>query len=293
MPNIIETRLIYTAGTYKFSTAIRNCRRVLILVDLLRAPPFQIYANEKSNPPVYFLGYWTLWIGDYVYDKKPLEFTEQCIIHYGNPELQLLNNILAVGTQLGSIIQSLGAAMSPPAPVILYPSFDSEAEACPYTWIKFKLPEGTRIQLTAVGTPLQEFAGAQALPGASDPQDDVPRYPVARPRSEDPARSAPNAGEKLGDTAPATLQDPDISYVPPICTLTVGVLRSDTGATEYVSNTVPDGSYRVAYREVTGPGTIYLIKCNGSQGVVTVAGPFNPGDIGVTIVSSINTCPAP
>lgn len=209
MPNIIETRLIYTAGTYKFSDAMRNCRRILILVDLLRKPPFQIYANEKSNPPVYFLGYWTLWIGDYVYDKRPLEFTEQCIIHYANPELQMLNNLLAVGTQLSTIMQRLGAAMSPPAPITLFPSANPEFEGCPYTWIKFKMPEGTRIQLTAVGTPLQVFAGAQATPSASDPTDSVPAYPDTPGRSSDPPRSLPNPGEKPGDTAPVTSSDPE------------------------------------------------------------------------------------
>lgn len=280
MANIVETRLIYTSGVYKFSQAMRNCRRILVLIDILRNPPFQIYANEKSNPAVYFLGYYTLWIGDYVYEKKPIEFTEQCIIHYENPGLQLLNNLLAVGTQVASVIQALGSVMTPPAPLIIVQSPDPEFEGCPYTWIKFKLPFGTRIQVTVLGTLTQEFPGAQAFPAASDPIDEVPRYPVDRPRSEDPVRSEPYEDESPGDTAIATPEDPDLGIVAVVCTLTFEVRVSDQpNYLDYVSVVVPNNTYNAPYVDITGyVGNRYLYysRVNGSAGVITLGGPYDP-----------------
>lgn len=213
---ITETRLIYTQGVYVLSDAMRSCRQITIYTDLLRFPKFTVYANEKSNPPYYFLGYYTVWMGDYVENRYALEFTEQAVFTYDNPVLQLSNLLLAAATNIGDTVQALGTAMTPPAIIVFLPQPPASAEGCPYTRIKFKMPLGTRIQVTAIGIPLEPYGTAQQVnPSLHQPSDEVPRYPLDRDPSLDPARSPAYSDELPGDTAPATSDDPDAGYEPP------------------------------------------------------------------------------
>jgi hypothetical protein len=214
---IIETRLIYTAGVFKLSDEIRACRRIILLVDMLRTPPFQVYQSEKSNPPYGFYGYYTVWRGDYVEYRAPLEFTEQVVLGYDNPSYQLTNLVLGAATTVLGTIQALGAAMTPPALIAFFPLPPPTVEVCPFTKIKFKLVFGTRIQVTAVGFPVEEYDGQQAVPDLSYPDDTVPPYPDDRPRGEDPARSPGYEDDLPGDTAPATPDDPDLGLTTDPC----------------------------------------------------------------------------
>jgi len=287
---IIETRLIYTQGLYKLSDAMRSCRQITIVSDLLRFPKFTVYANEKSNPPYYFLGYYTIWTGDYVQERRALEFTEQALLLYDNPVLQASNLLLAVGSRIQDTIQALGSVMTPPAPIILLPQPDVSAEACPYTDIKFKMPLGTRIQVTAVGIPLEEYGDVQGVaPSLHQPADTVPRYPLDRDPSQDPPRSEPYVNEVPGDTAPATADDPDAGIPPVVCTLTFENRRSDQPSyVGYSSVTVPNASYNSAYVDVVsnnGSTYTYYARSNGNLGVITLGGPFNP-PVSVTITYS-------
>lgn len=201
---------------------MRSCRQITIYADLLRFPKFTVYANEKSNPPYYFLGYYTVWKGDYVESRQALEFTEQAVFSYDNPVLQLSNLLLAAATNIGDTVQALGAAMTPPAIIIFLPQPPASAEGCPYTRLKFKMPLGTRIQITALGIPLEAYEGSQqVLPSLHQPTDEVPRYPLDRDPSLDPPRSAPYDDEVPGDTAPATPEDPDSGLAPPEPCVTV------------------------------------------------------------------------
>lgn len=208
---ITETRLIYTKGVFKISDAFRDCRRILIVTDLLRFPAEPQYFNEKSNPPHYFLGYVTLWMKDYVFSKFPLEFENQIVFEYQNPGLQLANISLGIGNNISNWIQALGAAMTPPASVVFLPQPDITFESCPFSQLKFQLTFGTRIQVTCVGYETEFFEGQKTQPASSDPQDDTPKYPKDRPRIEDPARNLPYDDENPGDTSLASSDDPDAS----------------------------------------------------------------------------------
>lgn len=281
-PNpIIETRLIYTQGVYVFSDAMRACRQITIVTDLLRFPTFTVYANEKSNPPYYFLGYYTVWKGSYVESRLPLEFTEQVVFSYDNPHLQSSNLLLAAATNLGNTIQALGSAMTPPALILFQNQAAASGEACPYTQLKFKMPLGTRIQLTAIGIPLEAYASAQAVaPSLHQPTDQVPRYPVDRSLYLDPPRSPAYTGESPGDTAPASASDPDSSLPSVVCRLTFNSYRSDIPS--FVGNNsfiVPNNTYTTAYVDIvstSGSTYSYYTRSNGSAGIVTLQGPFNP-----------------
>ena len=300
---ITETRLIYTSGVYVLSDAMRACRSIVIYSDLLRFPKFTVYANEKSNPPYYFLGYYTVWQGDYVESRRALEFTEQAVFAYDNPVLQLSNLVLASATNITNVIQALGAAMTPPASVAFIPKPPASGESCPYTRLKFKMPEGTRIQITAVGIPLEVYAGSQQVsPVIRDVSDDVPRYPVNRDPSLDPARSLGYVDDLPGDTALATSQDPDLGYVPPPPPLKpcfkvvgLGATSSNTPGTNLVSNGtqypswVRGNSLSVETRLISGG---YYNGCYGKYLVVdgTTVYSFSAG---YTITSDPNNASCP
>lgn len=241
---ITETRLIYTSGVYVLSDAMRACRLITIYSDLLRFPKFTVYANEKSNPPYYFLGYYTVWQGDYVESRRALEFTEQAVFSYDNPVLQLSNLVVASATNVTNVIQAFAAQSTPPVAIVFIEQPPFSVEGCPYTRLKFKMPEGTRIQITAVGIPLEAYEGSQsASPVIRDVTDDVPRYPLDRDRSEDPARSPGYTDDLPGDTAIATSDDPDLGYVPPPSPLKpcwyvvgYGATSDNTSGSHLVSN---------------------------------------------------------
>jgi len=237
---------------------MRACRLITIYSDLLRFPKFTVYANEKSNPPYYFLGYYTVWQGDYVENRRPLEFTEQAVFSYDNPVLQLSNLVLAAATNITNVIQALGAAMTPPAAVVFVAEPPASGEACPYTRLKFKMPEGTRIQITAVGIPLEVYENSQQVsPVIRDVNDDVPRYPLNRDRSLDPARSSGYTDDLPGDTAVATALDPDAGYVPPPPPLKPCWYVVAYGST----------AYRVVGQRVQSNGTAYpsYVRANSAS----------------------------
>lgn len=249
-----------------------------------------MYANEKSNPPYYFLGYYTIWKGDYVESRQPLEFTEQAVFAYDNPVLQLSNLLLASATNITDTIQALGGAMTPPAIIVFIPQAPASAEGCPYTWLKFKMPLGTRIQVTAIGIPLESYEGAQQVtPSLHQPSDEVPRYPLDRDPSQDPPRSTPYVDELPGDTALATSEDPDSGLPSLVCTLTFENRRSDLpDYVGYSSVTVPNSSYNSAYVDIVsnnGTTYTYYARSNGNLGVITLGGPFNP-PVSITITYS-------
>lgn len=280
---ITETRLIYTQGVYVLSEAMRSCRQIAIYVDLLRFPKFTVYANDKSNPPYYFLGYYTVWKGDYVENRQPLEFTEQAVFSYDNPVLQLGNLLLAAATNITDTIQALGGAMTPPAVIVFIPQPPASGEGCPYTRLKFKMPLGTRIQVTAIGIPLESYGGAQTVePSLHEPNDEVPRYPLDRDPSQDPSRSPPYDDELPGDTAIATSEDPDSGLIPVVCTLTFEVRRSDLPAfVDYASAVVPDDTYDNVYIDITSTaGSTYTYRglSSGSMGVILVYAGGSPAD---------------
>lgn len=178
---------------------------------MLRKPPYQVYASDKSNPPYYFFGYFTVWTGQYVEYRKALEFTEQVVLQYYNNERQNAEMILGAATRIVENMVTLGGAMTPPALLVSVAEDDVEYEICPYTEIKFKLVFGTRIQATLIGFPLIQATGQKTVSDTSYPLDSVPPYPIDRPRIEDPPRSPPYEDEVPGDTAPATPEDPDSS----------------------------------------------------------------------------------
>ncbi|MDF5736799.1 MULTISPECIES: hypothetical protein [unclassified Nostoc] len=77
------------------------------------------------------------------------------------------------------------------------------------------------------------------------------------------------------------------------CTLTVNFLTPGyNNGSDVGSFTVPDGSYKTAYKVVIGPGSTYELRVDGTNGTIVLA-TYNPGAIEVTIASSSNSCPAP
>jgi len=287
---VSKTRLIYTAGTFAIPSELAVCRRLITLVSVLRRPPTQEYQNERSNPPKGFLGYVGLFINSYCERILPLEFDPQALILWENPSIQLYYSVLCTGINVVDTIVALGAVSTPPAILIPTTPPVSPFQGCPYTTLKFKLLFGTRIQVDTIGEEVVACAGITpeaTVPDFGPPPD---KYPDDRARSEDPARSLPEDGELPGDTAPATAQDPDISLSPPVCIMTVGLLRSDTGATDFFSGEVPNSSYTSAFKDNIGPGTIYQITATGDGSPVVVAGPFNPGSVTVTLVSVDTVC---
>lgn len=208
---IVKSRLIYTAGTFSVTDELAVCRRVLLTISVLRRPPTQEYQNERSNPPKGFLGYVGLFINSYCERILPLEFDPQILILWENPAIQLYYTTLCSSANVVDALVALGAAMTPPAVLIPLTPEPSPFQGCLYTSLKFKLLFGTRIEVTAIGEEVVACAGI--TPQATVPDLDAPpsKYPSDRARSDDPARSDPEPGELPGDTAPATVEDPDAS----------------------------------------------------------------------------------
>jgi len=210
---VSKTRLIYTAGTFSIPSELSVCRRVITLVSVLRRPPTQEYQNERSNPPKGFLGYVGFFINSYCEKIVPLEFDPQAIFLWDNPQIQLYYTVLCTGINVVDALVALGAAMTPPAVLLPVTPTPAPFQGCPYTSLKFKLLFGTRIQVDTIGEEVVACAGI--TPEATVPDFGPPpeKYPSDRARADDPARSEPESGELPGDTAPATVDDPDLSLV--------------------------------------------------------------------------------
>lgn len=288
--DVIKSRLIYTAGTFSVEPELAACRRLIITSSVLRFPPTVVYSNERSNPPKYFLGYAGFFINDYCEKILPLEFDPQAVLVYDNLAIQLYYTTICAGALITDNLVRLASVLTPPALLIPLTGEAAPFPGCVYTSIKFKLFLGTRIQVDAIGDPTISCDGVPVnalVPNLNPPP---PKYPSNRPRSEDPARSEPEPGELPGDTSPASSEDPDISLTPTVCTMTVGLFRADTSATDFFSGTVPNASYASAFKDDIGPGTIYVVRAIGDGAPVVVAGPFNPGSVAVTLTSVSTVC---
>jgi hypothetical protein len=285
-----KERLVYTAGTFKIDDTLARCRRVVIRTSVLRLPFSAVYRNERSNPPKYFLGYASLFIGDYAYNIFPLEFEQQIVFLWDNLASQIYARMLCEFINSNSNLVALRNSIPLPGTLVPLPADPGTFPGCPYTFIKFKLEPGARILVTGVGEELETCEGGDfetTVPDLTPPPDP---FPPEQARDEDPARSLPEEGEKPGDTAPATVEDPDSSLTDGPCTMTVGIFRNDLGTTEFAVGEVPNSTYATAFLTTVGPGTTYVVQSTGNMGTVTVAGPFNPGSVVVSIVSVDVVC---
>lgn len=183
-----------------------------ITTDILRKPKSHVYASEKSNPVTYFFGYASFFIGDYCTHKVAIEFTEQVILQVDNLYLALFalegcdtalmtNNLVSHRIS----IPLAGGLIPVDNPVPTFPGIT-------FSKIKFLLPDGCRIKVTAVGEELnlcEDFKPPITLPVLPDLTEP---YPKNRDRSLDPARSTGYIDDFPGDTAIATSEDPDLGY---------------------------------------------------------------------------------
>lgn len=218
---VTKTRLIYTAGTFSITDELANCRRLIIRSSLLRKPPAAKYWNERSNPIKYFFGYVTLFINDYVYTSFPLEFEQQIVLFWDNPEKQLYARLLCESQNITSNLVAHRVSIPLAGALIPVPGEPASFSGCPFATLKFKLEFGGRIQVTAVGDETEVCPGAEfdtTVPSLDPPP---PPYPPEQPRDEDPPRSEPEEGELPGDTAPVTPEDPEGDPIPPTPCVTV------------------------------------------------------------------------
>lgn len=287
---ITKERLIYTAGTFKIDDDLARCRRLIIRSSVLRLPFSAVYRNERSNPSKYFLGYVTVFIGDYVYDIFPLQFEQQIVIFYDNLTAQVYARTLCEFINTNSNLVALRVSIPLEGALVPLPADPGTFPGCPYTFIKFKLEAGARILVTGVGEELETCEGGDFDTTVPDLSPPPAPYPPDQARDEDPPRSAPEDGELPGDTAPATAEDPDASLTIPPCVMTVGLRRADLNTVDFVSGSVPNSTYTTAFLTVVGPGSTYIVQSNGDQGIVTVAGPFNPGSVVITVDSVDTVC---
>lgn len=277
MADVTKSRLIYTAGTFSIESSLAACRRFIITASVLRLPSTPVYNNERSNPPKYFLGYIGFFINSYCEKIEPLEFNPQAVLVYDNLSLQLFYSLLCTGALITDNIVKLGSVMEPPAILIPIPSPAPDFPGCKYTSLKFKLVAGTRIQVSAVGDPVVSCNGIPVnaiTPGLNPPP---PPYPSNRARADDPARSQPEPGELPGDTAPASLSDPDSGLsVPGTWTLTWTQSNSSTGSGTFPGVSTDTWALVSPSAACSLSGSSALVK-NGSQ---IIDGQFNCNNFG-------------
>lgn len=218
---VTKERLIYTAGTFKITDELANCRRLVIRSSMLRKPNSARYWNERSNPIKYFFGYVSIFINDYVYTTIPLEFEQQIVLFWDNPEKQLYARMLCEFSNNTANLVALRTSIPLAGALLPLPGEPGSFSGCPYTNLKFKLEFGTRILVTGVGDETEvcdEAPFDTILPNLEPPP--AP-YPDEQARDEDPPRSTPEEGELPGDTAPVTPQDPEAEPVEPTPCVTV------------------------------------------------------------------------
>jgi hypothetical protein len=206
---VTKERLIYTAGTFKITDELANCRRLVVRSSMLRRPNSARYWNERSNPIKYFFGYVSIFINDYVYTTIPLEFEQQIVLFWDNPEKQLYARLLCEAANNTSNLVSLRTSIPLAGVLLPLPGEPGSFSGCPYTNLKFKLEFGARILVTGVGDETEVCDAAPfdtILPNLAPPPSP---YPDDQARDEDPPRSVPEEGELPGDTAPVTPQDPE------------------------------------------------------------------------------------
>jgi len=251
---ILKERLVYTAGTFKIDDDLTKCRRLLVRTSVLRSPFSAKYWNERSNPPKFFLGYCSIFIGDYVFSVFPLEFENQIVLLWDNLAAQLYARILCEALNINANLVRLRVSIPLPGVVVPVPGDTNSFPGCPYNFIKFKLEPGCRILVTGVGEEVEICEGGDfetTVPALAAPP---PKYPGDQARDEDPARSEPEEGELPGDTAPATIDDPDSSLFGPLGNV-VGIAGSGATGT-YIPRTSPpsrvppdsSGNFVLTYR---------------------------------------------
>jgi len=261
-------RLIYTAGTLKFTDDLRQCRKIWVYCDVLRKPPSAVYQNERSNPPKNFLGYVSLMIDEYVVKVIPLEYEHQLIFEYDNLDFQLYKTINCVGALIIDGLVALGTAMTPPAILIPITPTPAEFPGCPYVWLKFKLEPLTRLKVVAYGDEAIGCDGVTFPVSLPDPPPPPTPYPPSRPLIEDPARSEPEEGEEPNDTKLADEDDPDLGIVPPEfpqgnhcvkCYVFVSIEKADGGT---LSTTI-QAFGEIENITLNGTGQQLIIVCYG------------------------------
>lgn len=218
---IIKERLIYTAGTFKIDDDLARCRRLIVRTSVLRFPFSAVYRNERSNPSKYFLGYCSLFIGDYVERIFPLEFENQIVFRWDNLASQVYARMLCEFINSNANLVALRVSIPLAGALVPLPADPGTFPGCPYDFIKFKLEPGARIVVTGVGEELETCEGGEFETTVPDLEPPPGLYPPDQARDEDPARSEPEEGEKPGDTAPATIEDPDSGLTPPVPCVTV------------------------------------------------------------------------
>jgi len=210
---ITKKRLIYTAGTFDITDELAKCRRVVITMSVLRLPFSAKYVNERSNPRKYFFGYMTVFINEYVQYLVTLEYERQVLLLWDNPGVQLAISLFCATKQLSENLITHRESIPLTGTLTPVPGTPSPFIGSPFTNLKFKLEAGCRIQVVADGEEVYSCSGV--IPTVTVPDLDPPAapYPLTRPRSEDPPRSLPEAGELPGDTALASPSDPEIPAV--------------------------------------------------------------------------------
>lgn len=208
---IEKERLIYTSGTFKIDDTLARCRRVIIRASVLRLPFSAVYRNERSNPSKYFLGYVSVFAGEYVSSVFALEFEQQIVFVWDNLASQVYARVICDAINTNLYIQAVRNTLPPVGGVPLIPGDPGTFPGCPYNFIKFKLEPGARILVTGIGEELETCPGGEFQTTVPDLAPPPAPYPLEQARDEDPERSPPEIGELPGDTAPATAEDPDSS----------------------------------------------------------------------------------
>lgn len=255
---VVKERLIYTAGTLKIDDTLARCRRLVIRSSVLRLPFSALYRNERSNPPKYFLGYCSVFINNYVSRVFPLEFENQIVFFWDNLASQIYSRMLCEFSNQTSNLVAHRVSIPLAGTLVPLPGNPGTFPGCPYDFIKFKLESGCRILVTATGEELETCEEAEFTTTVPDLEEPPGRFPGDQARDEDPARSEPEEGELPGDTAPATIDDPDSGLSSGV-TLRVSYHRDATSSAPALSDidvdyTVPDVTYTAEMRNGTAPG---------------------------------------
>jgi len=231
---ILKERLIYTAGTFKIDDDLARCRRLIVRASVLRLPFSAFYRNERSNPPKYFLGYVSLFIGNYVHSIFPLEFEQQIVFLWDNLASQIYGRMLCEFINSNSNLVALRVSIPLAGALVPLPADPGTFPGCPYNFIKFKLEPGARILVTGVGEELETCEGGDFETKVPDLEPPPSPFPPDQARDEDPPRSQPEEGELPGDTALPSVDDPE-------------------------SEGAIAGTWTLTYSELSGPPSIFTI----------------------------------
>jgi len=285
---IEKERLIYTAGTFKIDDDLARCRRIIVRASVLRFPFSAVYRNERSNPAKYFLGYCSLFIGDYVERIFPLEFENQIVFLWDNLASQVYARMLCEFINSNSNLVALRVSIPLEGALVPLPADPGTFPGCPYNFIKFKLEAGARILVTGIGEELETCEGGDfgtTLPDLNPPPG---QYPPDQARDEDPPRSLPEEGELPGDTAPVTPDDPESSgAIAGNWLLTWSTSAGGTASATY-------SGLSTDTFEIVSPGSVCALSgssdlVKNSSTIVEVSFNCNPAGFVSTLISQVFT----